>query len=65
MQSYPQSPESNTCTLSTNLSSLVTYVSGAVSSAETVSLVTTQDGRIDSSKVDINASGLPAGGTQG
>lgn len=65
MQSYPQSPESNTCILSTNLSSLVTYVSGAVSSAETVSLVTTQDGRIDSSKVNINASGLPAGGTRG
>lgn len=65
MQSYPQSPESNTCTLSTNLSSLVTYISGTISSAETVSLVTTQDGRIDSSKVDINASGLPAGGTRG
>lgn len=65
MKSYPQTPELNTCTLSTNLSSLVTYMEDNLSISEAVELVVTQDGRIDSSKVDISGAGVPPGGSKG
>ena len=65
MKSYPQSPEENTCVLSTNLSSLVTMMEDNLSISEAVELVVTQDGRIDSSKVDMSAAALPPGGSKG
>lgn len=64
MSRYPDEPEKNTCTLSTNLSSLVTYMEDNLSATEAVQLVVTQDGRIDPSKVDGTAS-LPPGGAKG
>lgn len=66
MKIYPDQPESNTCVLATNLSSLATYIEDNLTASEAVQLVVTQDGRIDSSKVDIGeGAGLPAGGTKG
>lgn len=64
MKSYPQTPEQNTCTLATNLSSLVTYMEDNLTISEAVELVVTQDGRIDSSKVDLTGVGVPPGGTK-
>jgi hypothetical protein len=61
MKSYPQSPEENTCVLSTNLTSLTTYIEDNLTATEAVELITTQDGMIDSSKVDISV--IPDGGT--
>lgn len=65
MKSYPNEPEKNTCTLSTNLSSLVTYMEDNLTATEAVQLVVTQDGRIDPSKVDVSGAGVPSGGTTG
>lgn len=62
MKSYPLSPEENTCVLSTNLSSLVTLMEDNLSIKDAVELVVTQDGRIDSSKVDLDGAGVPPGG---
>lgn len=64
LKSYPEEPENNTATLSTNLTSLVSYMDDSLTAYEAVQLVVTQDGRIDSSKVDGGA-GLPPGGTYG
>lgn len=62
---YPDEPEKNTCVLSTNLSSLVSYMEDNLSATQAVELVVTQDGRIDKSKVDLDGAGVPAGGTKG
>lgn len=64
MQSYPDEPNLNTCVLSTNTSSLVTYMENNMSATEAVQLVVTQDGRIDKSKVDLEGVGIPSGGTK-
>lgn len=58
-------PDNCEVTLSTATVSLGDYVSESISAADAVSLVTTSDGMIDSSKVTINEQGIPSGGTKG
>ena len=63
---YLDEPEKTTCTLSTQLVNLADYMSQSLSKSDVVALVTTSDGRIDPSKVDISGTGaLPAGGQEG
>jgi uncharacterized protein YjbI with pentapeptide repeats len=66
---YLEEPEKTQCTLSSQLSNLVDYVSESLDASEVVSLVTTSDGKIDPSKVTVDIDnlegGVPKGGSKG